>query len=915
MCGKLTCLVSLVLVPALAARAANAEAFQQDPGTDGVVSMEAENFNENIPQGSHTWNFVTDPAGFSGTGAMRALPNNGVNNNDNYLTGSPRLDFEVNFVKSGTHYIWVRCRQLNDETNTCHVGINGTANTTSDRVGNLQTFNQWVWAGLSELDSNERLTINIPSSGVHTINVWMRESGYWFDKIVLTTNPDYTPTGEGPVQSSQSPEKAKDPHPANEATDVPRDADLSWTPGEYAPAVNGHRVYLSESFNDVNDGIGGITLSASGYDPGRLNMGATYYWRVDEVNAPPDSTVYKGNVWSFTTEPIGYPISGANITATASSSGQANFGPENTINGSGLDSNGLHSTNATDMWLSGNEPLGVWIQYELDKVYKLHEMWVWNSNQMFEALYGFGLRDVTVEYSTNGAEWTALAGVPEFARAPGKAGYAHSTTVDFGGVQARYVKLTAARNWGGFLPQYSLSEVRFLYIPLSAGQPSPDSGATGVDVDVVLDWRAGREAVRHDVYLSTDEQAVMGGTAPAVSVAGASYSPDLDLGSTYYWRIDEVNEAETPTTWQGDVWSFSTPEYLVVDDFESYTDYSPNEIYTTWPDGYSDPLNGSQVGNLNPPFAEQTVVHGGKQSMSLLYSNTAGATYSEGKRTFTAPQNWTNHGVKALVLWFRGTAGNTGQMYVKINNTKIPYSGAAGNVALPGWQQWTIDLTVPGLSVQSVNSLAIGIDGNAAAGTLYFDDIRLYAVAPAPLFEAAIAAEIDDVEERIGPNNGAMDTGSSDLEMPYEDAGKVDPQIIGLRFVGVAIPKGATITNAWVQFAVDETKEGTQPVNLIIDGELSPSPAAFSSTAGSVSSRTRTTAKVQWSVPNWTKVGDRGPDQRTPNIASIIQELVNQNGWAGAAMVLMLRDNPASPSVGIRCAGRGSSIVLHIEYQ
>ncbi|UCC98789.1 MAG: discoidin domain-containing protein, partial [Phycisphaerales bacterium] len=383
----------------------------------------------------------------------------------------------------------------------------------------------------------------------------------------------------GPGQSS-------DPNPADQATDVPRDVVLSWTPGDYAPPVNGHTVYLSESFNDVNDGLGGITESASSYDPGRLNLGATYYWRVDEVNAPPDSTVYPGAVWSFTTEPIGYPIDGANITATASSTGQPDFGPEKTIDGSGLDANDLHSVEATDMWLSGNEPLGAWIQYELDKVYKLHEMWVWNSNQVLEAFFGFGMKDVTVEYSTNGADWTALAGVPEFAGAPGTADYAHDTTVDFGGAAAKYVRLTATSNWGGVLPQYGLSEVRLLYIPVSARKPSPDSGAADVDVDATLSWRAGREAATHDVYLSTDEQAVIDGNTPAVSVTDASYSSDLDLGNTYFWRIDEVNDVETPTTWQGDVWSFSTPEYLVVDGFEDYNDYPPDEIYSTWLDGY-----------------------------------------------------------------------------------------------------------------------------------------------------------------------------------------------------------------------------------------------------------------------------------------------------------------------------------------
>jgi hypothetical protein len=525
--------------------------------------------------------------------------------------------------------------------------------------------------------------------------------------------------------------EASDPNPADKATDVPRDIALSWTPGKFAPAANGHIVYLSESFSDVNDGIGGVTHSATSYDAGRLSFGTTYYWRVDEVNAPPDSTVFPGEVWSFTTEPVGYPIDGADITATASSIGGADFGPEKTIDGSGLDPSDLHSTEPTDMWLSDNEPLGAWIQYELDKVYKLHEMWVWNSNQVFEGLFGFGLKDVTVEYSIDGAEWTALADVPEFAKAPGTAGYAHDTTVNFGGAAAKYVKLTASANWGGLLPQYGLSEVRFFYIPVIAREPSPDSGATDVDVNVILGWRAGREAATHDVYLSTDEQAVIDGNAPVTTVTDASHSPSpLDLGSTYYWRIDEVNDAETPTMWQGNVWDFSTPDYLVVDGFEDYNDYPPDEIYTTWLDGYENPADGSQVGYLTPPTIETGIVHGDDQSMPLLYSNTGGATYSEAARTFAVPQDWTKYGIQTLVLYFYGTPGNTGQLYVKVNGVKVPYDGDPAAIAKIRWQQWNIDLASLGVNLQSVTTLAIGIDGNGAAGTLYVDDIVLYRLAP-----------------------------------------------------------------------------------------------------------------------------------------------------------------------------------------
>jgi len=559
------------------------------------------------------------------------------------------------------------------------------------------------------------------------------------------------PENTAPVtigQRSRGGTLASEPTPTDEATDVPRDVTLSWTPGELA---NTHDVYLGTAFDDVNDADAGSALlvsagqSATTYEPpSRLQFGQTYYWRVDEVNAPPDSTVYAGEVWSFTTEPVAYPIDGVNINATASSASQPDVGPENTINGSGLDVNDLHSTEPTDMWLSGSEPLGAWIQYEFDRVYKLHEMWVWNSNQLFEASFlGFGLRDVTVEYSTDGVDWTALVGAPEFAQAPGADGYAHNTTVDFGGKVAKYVKLTATSNWAGLLPQYGLSEVRIFYVPVNPREPSPDSGATEVDVNVTLSWRAGREAATHDLYLSTDEQAVIDATAPAVNPTDTSYSSlPLDLASTYHWRIDEANEAETPTTWQGDVWDFTTQEFIVVDGFEDYNDWPPDEIYTTWKDGYEDPANGAQVGNLLPSFAESAIVHGGDQSMPLFYSNTGGATHSEGTRTFAVPQDWTRHGIQTLVLYFHGAPGNTGQMYVRINGTRIPYDGDPGNIAQPRWQPWTIDLTLSGVNLQSIASLTIGVDGVGTGGTLYFDDIRLYRQAPPlPSEEIWIEAE------------------------------------------------------------------------------------------------------------------------------------------------------------------------------
>ncbi len=158
----------------------------------------------------------------------------------------------------------------------------------------------------------------------------------------------------------------------------------------------------------------------------------------------------------------------------------------------------------------------------------------------------------------------------------------------------------------------------------------------------------------------------------------------------------------------------------------------------------------------------------------------------------------------------------------------------------------------------------------------------------------------DDVEERIGEHNGEMDITSSDLEFPYEDTGQGDPQIVGLRFVNIPIPQGGQIIEAYIEFEVDETKGGTDPVNVIIEGELSPNAAAFQDVANNVSQRVFATALVPWSVPNWTATNEKF---RTPNIAAVIQEIVNQADWAsGNAIVLTIKDDPANPSTGVRCA-------------
>ncbi len=452
------------------------------------------------------------------------------------------------------------------------------------------------------------------------------------------------------------PSLAADPDPEDGAVDVPRDVVMSWTPGQYAAT---HDVYFGTVMDDVNNATRsdprGVLLSQSQADatfdpPGLLDLDTTYYWRVDEVNAPPSSAIFKGALWSFTSEPVAYPIPG--VIATSNGVSEATAGPENTVNGSGLNEADQHSTNSPDMWLAlPPADQDLYIQYEFDRVYKLHEMLVWNYNVQFELILGFGLKDVTVEYSENGTDWTALGDVV-LSQATATATYTANSTIPFEGVPAKYVRLNVNSGYGG-MGQYGLSEVRFMFIPAQAREPEPADGATGVDPATTLNWRAGREAVSHEVYLGGDPADL----ALVDTVSTASYAASLEFGSNYYWQIVEVNDADAVPTWSSDVWSFSTQEYALIDGMETYDDdiEAGTTIFDAWIDGWVND-NGSTVGYFDAPFAEKTIVHSGSQSMPLAYDNTSSPFYSEAERTFDSPQNWTGNGADTLVLYIRGNA-------------------------------------------------------------------------------------------------------------------------------------------------------------------------------------------------------------------------------------------------------------------
>jgi len=538
------------------------------------------------------------------------------------------------------------------------------------------------------------------------------------------------------IMQGYNPELAGDPQPADAFVGVPRDMTLSWEPGEFAVT---HDVYFGTSFDDVNAASRDVPLDIllsqgqadSTYDPGRLEFGQTYYWRIDEVNGAPDYTIYKGKVWNFTVEPEGYPIQGVVATTNGTSAMGQEIG--NIVDGSGLDADDLHSYDGADMWLADPAADGtLWAQFEFDGIYKLHQMLIWNYNVQFETILNLGVKDVTVEYSTDGVDWTVL-GDEVLGQGIGAEGYAANTTIDFDGAAVKYVKFTINDGFGD-QGQYGLSEVRFLSIPAYASEPEPADGATDVSVDSSLSWRAGRGVASHELYLGSDPEDL-----PLIaSLQDSAYeTPDLNLGTTYYWQIVEVND---PEAWAGDLWTFSTQEFVLIDDFESYEGddaaiAAGTAVWQTWLDGIEDAANGgSQTGYDEGPFVEQTVVHGGSQSMPLLYNNSDYA-FSQAAMSFDTPQDWTASGIQTLTVFFRGQEGNTGQLYVEINGVRVSYDGAASDITKIAWQQWNIDLAGVGTNLSSVQTLAVGIDGSGAAGTLLFDDIRLYRQAPIALRE------------------------------------------------------------------------------------------------------------------------------------------------------------------------------------
>jgi hypothetical protein len=299
--------------------------------------------------------------------------------------------------------------------------------------------------------------------------------------------------------------------------------------------------------------------------------------------------------------------------------------------------------------------------------------------------------------------------------------------------------------------------------PALAWDPQPRSGAE-LDVRSVvsLGWSAGDGGTQHDVYFGTDRAAVKAAGTDASEYLGRQATTTYSLadlvefgGGTYYWRIDEVAADESVS--RGPVWNFTIPGYLIVDNFEGYSNDSPNRAFQTWVDGlgYSadeffpdgDPGNGTgalvghDIWSVDSPHYQGTIVetgnvHGGTQALPLYYDNAGSPFRSEAERTWATPQDWTVGGVDTLSLWVRGQADNVADtFYIAVEDsagvTAVIVNPDTALVTGTAWTEWQIplsDLTSAGVDVTAVRNMVLGVGNRTApaasgAGTVYVDDI------------------------------------------------------------------------------------------------------------------------------------------------------------------------------------------------
>ena len=548
---------------------------------------------------------------------------------------------------------------------------------------------------------------------------------YW--RIDEVNDADPNSPWKGDVWSFMVPPRiAFDPTPPDGAKFVDPDVIFNWGTGFGSKL---HTIFFGDNFDDVNNAVVGLPQAESTYTPGTLELEKTYYWRVDEFSG---AATEKGDIWSFTVTRAGGGLKAEyfNNTDLSGEPVLTRIDPQVDFSWGNAD---VPGENSPDPSINVDNFSARWsgeLEVDITDTYTFYI----TANNGFRLWFD---GELIIDFWDNGTTDSRESEPIELV-----AGDLHSIQMEyFEGADTAIAQLF----WESSTRQQQIIPSGALQLPVKASAPNPSNRAVDVKQTQILGFSAVEDAASHQVYFGTDEDAVKNADTSSPEYKGSqnlgseSYDPgQLQWNTAYYWRVDEVKT--DGTVQMGNIWSFTTANFLVVDDMESYNDLDPadpasNRIFMAWVDGFDNPaINGSIVGYDNPPFAEQTIVHGGNQSMPMSYDNAVGK--SEATLTLTDTRNWTVNGINTLTIWFRGETSNAAEtLYVVLNGSAGVDNDNPDASLIDEWTRWDIDLQSFGVNLANVTSITLGLGNRTnpvagGAGMMYFDDIRLYALQP-----------------------------------------------------------------------------------------------------------------------------------------------------------------------------------------
>ena len=609
---------------------------------------------------------------------------------------------------------------------TPHHGATGVKSTLLEWMEGRNAVSYDVYFGTNETPGANEFMQNQTGTQYNVASLEPATTYYWRIDVVEAGT-----VRTGDIWSfTSAPLTAYDPDPYDGAKWINLDTILTWSAGMTAQT---HDVYLGTDQDAVADADNSSdeykgNQEQTTFDPGVLQAKTTYYWRVDEIESD-GVTKHKGDLWQFTALGAGAGIKGEYFNNANLEGEPALVRIDDVINFDwGLESPDslLEINNFSVRWRAEVEVPYADTYTFITNIFLSDGIRLWVNGRLL------------IDNWAGDEPWERKADIDL------PAGQA-SIKVEYFDSDHRAV---ARLSWESpSIPREVIPKGVFS-LPVRALDAIPSIGDDEVVTTPVLQWSPGDAAVKHDVYFGVDYNDVADAdiTTPGIyrgrqDLDNTTYAPPeapLQWNYTYYWRIDE-NLADGSIN-KGNIWYFTIGNFIVIDDFENYDDYPPDEVWNTWIDGYENPLNGSSAGYPNPDFnagghyLEDTIVRRGLWSLPLFYDNST-ARLSEVTRAFSSSmRNWTADDAVTLTLFYRGDPNNAPEpVFVAVDNVVVTNDDANAALATE-WTQWDIplaDIAAQGVNLSSVGSLSIGLGNKVnpvagGSGVLYIDDVRLY---------------------------------------------------------------------------------------------------------------------------------------------------------------------------------------------